>query len=373
VIRIESENRPDVQRASWPFKDNIPGVNRAGYFANFNSNKYGITLNFKHPRGVEIAKQLIARADVVTESFTAGVMEKWTLGYNDLKKIKPDIIMISMAMMGQTGPYRTYRGHGMQLAAAAGVGNLIGWPDRDPVGSPTAYTDYFVPHFAAVAVMTALDYRRRTGHGQYIDLSQFESAIHALDTAILDYTVNSREQMRNGNRLTNIPAAPHGAYKCRGDDDWCAIAVFTDEEWQSFCRVIGNPPWTRDQKFSTQSARVKNADELDKLVEEWTGKHSSEEVMNLMQAAGVAAGVVKNNKSIHEDPQLKHRNHYWVLDHPEMGKCTYDGPSFKLSKTPAQLTMPGPCLGQHNHYVYTHILGMSDEEFVQLMEEGAFY
>ena len=221
--------------------------------------------------------------------------------------------------------------------------------------------------------MAALDYRRRTGHGQHIDLSQFESAIHGLETAILDYSVNGREQQRTGNRLAHVPAAPHGVYECRGEENWCAIAVFSDKEWESFCRVIGNPSWTEDRKFSTQADRAGNADDLDKLVEVWTRCHSPLDVMNMMQAAGVAAGMVKNNKDIHEDPQLKHRGHFWVLDHPEMGKCTYDGPPFRLSKTPAHLHSPGPCLGQDNYHVYTEILGMSDEEFVELMDDGAFY
>jgi len=219
-------------------------------------------------------------------------------------------------------------------------------------------------------VIGALDYRGRTGRGQYIELSQLEAAIHCLETAILDYTVNGREQGRIGNR--HPQASPHGAYRCLGDDRWCAIAVFTEQEWRSFCRVVGNPPWTGDSRFATLADRLENADELDCLVEEWASRQSAERVMDLMQAAGIAAGVVKNSQDLHADPQLKHRNHYRVLDHPEIGPSTYDMPAYRLSKTPTQLTMPAPCLGEHNQFVCSEFLRISDEDFVELLAEGDF-
>lgn len=370
VIRVESSARMDALRNSGPFRDGVPGVNRSGYFANQNANKYGLTLNLKLPRAVEIARRLVARADVVTESFTGGVMEKWGLGYDDLKKVKPDIIMVSMSAQGRGGPYSNHSCFGHVLQALCGVNHLAGWADGYPVGAYGPYTDFFVPHLSATAVIAALAYRRRTGKGQYIELSQLEAGIHCLDTVILEYTANGREQSRLGNR--HPQASPHGAYRCQGEDRWCAIAVFTDEEWRSLCRVLGNPEWSKDARFATLSDRLKNAEELDRLVEGWTMNYSPEQVMEMMQAAGVPAGVTKSAQDLHEDPQLKHRNHYWMLDHPEMGPSSYDSPAYKLSKTPSQPRMPAPCLGEHNEFVCTKLLGMSDEEFVALTAEGVF-
>ncbi len=371
VIRVESAStKIDLLRTSGPFRDGISGVNRSGYFANQNPNKYGITVNLKLPKAVEIAKRLVARADVVTESVTGGVMERLGVAYDNLKKVKPDIIMISMSAQGRGGPCSNHSCFGHVLQALCGVNHLVGWPDGYPVGAYGPYTDYFVPHLAATVVMAALAYRQRTGKGQYIDVSQLEAGIHCLETVILDYTANGREQSRMGNH--HPYASPHGAYRCEGQDRWCVIAVFTDEEWQSFCQVIGNPKLSQDPRFSTLSGRLDSADELDRLVEEWTVNYPPEQVMEMMQAAGVAAGVTKNAKDLHEDPQLKHRNHYWVLTHPEMGHSTYDSPAYRLSKTPCQPRMPAPCLGEHNEFVCTQLLGMSDKEFVGLMAEGVF-
>ncbi len=370
VIRVESSVSPDGLRKTGPFKDGIDDVNRSGYFNNQNPNKYGLTLNLKLPQAVEIAKQLVARADVVTESFTPGVMEKFGLGYDELRKAKPDIIMVSMSSQGRGGPYSNHSAYGHVQQALCGVNHLAGWPDGYPGGAHGPYTDFFVPHLSATVVIAALDYRRRTGKGQYIELSQLEAGIHTLETAILEYTANGREQCRLGN--LHLQASPHGVYRCQGEDRWCAIAVFTDEEWQSFCRVLGNPEWSQDSRFAIVASRLENADEFNRLVEEWTANYSAEQVMELMQAAGVAAGVVQTSQDMHADPQLKHRNHYWVLDHPETGPATYDSPAYKLSKTPSQARMPAPCLGEHNAFVCTEFLGMSDEEFVGLMTEGVF-
>jgi len=371
VIRVESAaSNLDALRVSGPFRDGVFGTNLSGYFANQNTNKYGITLNLKLPRAVEVAKRLVARADVVTESFTGGVMERMGLAYDDLKKVRSDIIMISMSAQGRGGPYSDHSAFGHVQQALCGVNNLAGWADGEPVGAYGPYTDYFVPHLAATVVLAALDYRRRTGKGQYIELSQLEAGIHCLETAILDYTANDREQRRMGNR--HPYAAPHGAYRCRGEDRWCTIAVFNENEWQNLSQVLGNLAWIDNPKFATLQARQDNEDELDRLVEEWTVNYPAEVVMVTMQAAGIAAGVTQNAKDLHEDPQLKHRDHYWVLDHPEMGSSTYDSPAYKLSRTPAQPRMPAPCLGEHNGFVCTQLLGMSDEEFVGLIAEGIF-
>jgi crotonobetainyl-CoA:carnitine CoA-transferase CaiB-like acyl-CoA transferase len=370
VVRVESSVNPDGLRRSGPFKDGVNGPNRSGYFNNQNPNKYGVSLNLKLPGALEIARKLIARADVVLEAFTPGVMERFGLGYDELRKLKPDIVMISMGAQGRGGPFSNHSAFGHVQQALCGVNHLTGWPDGYPTGVHGPYTDFFVPHIAAATVIAALAYRRRTGKGQYIELSQLESAIHCLGTAILDYSANGREEGREGNR--HPQAAPHGTYRCLGDDRWCAIAVFTEDEWCSFCGAVGNPDWTRDPRFQSLESRQQNVDALDALVDAWTSQRKAEDVMELLQAAGVAAGVVQDARDLHADPQLKHRGHYAVLDHPETGPATYDSPAYKLSRTPARFHMPAPCLGEHNQFICSELLGISDERFVELLEEGVF-
>ena len=367
VIRIEGSSRPDGHRMLPPFKDSISGWNRGGGFNQSNTGKLSVALNLAHPKGIEVAKRLIAQADIVAESFSGGTMEKMGLGYEELKKVKPDIIMLSSCMQGHTGPHATLPGFGPHLTALSGFNHIAGWPDRQPAQLGN-HTDFIAPIFNALAPLAALDYRRRTGKGQYLDLSQYENAIHLMAPLILDYIVNQRVANRMGNRYPY--AAPHNAYRCRGEDRWCAIAVFTDEEWQSFSRVIGNQTWTNDPRFATLQARKENEDELDRLVEEWTINHSPEEVMTMMQAAGVAAGVLETGQDLLEhDPQLRHRHSFWELDHPEVGKYYALGPSFILSKSPCEVRR-APLLGEHNEYAMKELLGMSDEEIAELVKEG---
>lgn len=369
AIKVESQKRPDTLRTLGPFKDGIPNLERGYYFAFSQSAKrYDITLNLDHPKGIELAKRLIGWADVVVESFAGGAMEKWGLDYDSLRKMKPEIIMLRTCMHGHTGPLAKQHGQGFILTALSGLDAVTGWPDRPPAGLYGAFTDHVAPLFNAVSLIAALDYRRRTGKGLCIDQSQHEAVLHWTIPLLLDYTVNHREPQANGNRLAY--AAPHGIYRCQGDDRWCAIAVFTDEEWGSFCKVIKSPALVKDPKFATLLNRKKNEDELDKIVQEWTIKHTPEEVMGLMQAAGVAAGVVANAKDQAEDPQLEHYHFFNEREHPETGKLSiYHGPLFKLSKTTYELGRP-PLLGEHNDYVYTKLFGLSDEEFVQLIAEG---
>ncbi len=368
VIKIEGRNkRIDNQRINAPFKDNIPGVNRGGIFNPYNTGKLSVALNLAHPKGVELAKRFAAWADIVADNFAGGTMKRMGLGYEKLKKVKPDIIMLSSSVQGQTGPHTVLPGFGNHLAALAGFRYITGWPDREPA-ELEVYTDFITSHFAIPTILAALLYRRRTGKGQYIDMSQYESALHFMAPLILDNVVNNRVADRVGNRYPY--AAPHGAYRCCGEDRWCVIAVFSDEEWNSFCKVIGNPAWTKARKFNTLPARKKNEEELDRLVNEWTIDHTAEEVMGLMQAAGVAAGVVETTEDLIEhDPQLKHRHFHWKLEHPEIGDYVAPGPSFVLSKSPCELKR-APLLGEHNEYALKEILGMSDDEIAELVMDG---
>lgn len=369
VVKIESMTRMDASRSLAPFKDGKKGVNRSVYFSALNSGKYAVTLNLSYPKGIEIAKRLVAWADVVVEGMRGGAMSKIGLGYEDLKKVNPGIIMLSTCMYGQTGPYSSHPGYGLILTVLSGFSHIIGWPDRGPSVIYGPYTDFVCPRFNILAIAAALDYKCRTGKGQYLDMSQYEHGIQFLAPLVLDYTVNKRGPVRLGNRCTY--AAPHGAYRCKGDDRWCAIAVFTDEEWKKFCQVIGNPDWMKDSKFATIMARLRNVDELDKLVEKWTMQHTAEKCMQLMQSAGVASAVVSTNQDICNNAQLEHRNFLVEVDHPEIGKHRIRRQCFIMSETPGEVRRP-PLVGEHNEYVYTKLLGMPDEEFVQLLAEGVF-
>ncbi len=370
IIKVESTKVLDGVRPYPPYKDNVPGINRGGYFHNYNSNKLGVTLNMRHPKGREIARKIIMWSDIVAESFSPGIMNSLGLGYDDIKKEKPEIIMISLSSKGQTGPQSKLPAVGLHLAALSGFINITGWPDRDPALLYGAYTDSIAGRYGVAAVMAALAQRQKTGKGQYIDLAQSEAGLQFLIPPLLDYAANGRVLSRDGNR--HPAAAPHGAYRCQGEDRWCAIAVFTEEEWLALCRVMGHPAWAGDPRFATLADRKKNEDELNGLVEQWTVNRTAEEVMTLLQEAGVSAGMLEKAEDLHRDPQLAARHHFWTLRHEEIGDSTYDGMGSILSETPAELNKAAPVLGQDNLQVYTQILGLSEEEFIDLMQQGVF-
>lgn len=369
VVRVESAKRPEMIRTAPPYKDGVAGIDRSGFFAFHNANKYDIALDLKCPEGMEVAKRLVSWADIVSNSFAAGAFERLGLGYDDLTKINPNVILYRTCTQGLTGPHAKHPGFGSQVVGISGFPHFTGWPDRDPVQPFGAYTDHIAIPFAIAALAGALDYRRKTGKGQLLDLSQFEASIHFLTPLILDYEVNQRPGMRMGNACPY--AAPHGAYRCEGEERWCAIAVFTDEEWRAFCRVIGGPQWTRERKFATLLGRKENEEELNSLVEQWTKTRSAEDVMNLMQEAGVAAGIVANTADQCQEP-LNRWGSYSVLEHREIGPYPHLVPEFQLSKTPMKARMPSPCLGEHSEYVCKEFLKMSEEEFDELLAAGVF-
>lgn len=369
VVKIETNATPCPLRTMGPFKDYVPGPNRSAFYTLPNPNKYGLSLDMHKPQARELARRLIGWADVVTESYAPGAMKNWGLDYEEARKIKPNIIYYSTCMQGQTGPHRLFRGYGTHMAALGGYYHLTGWPDRPPVGPYGAYSDFIAMLYGVSLVLAALDYRRRTGKGLYIDLSQIEAGLQFLGPVLLDYTSNGRVWSRRGNR--DECACPHGAYPCSGEDRWVTIAVFNDEEWQSFCDVLGNPKWTKDPRFATFVARKENEDELDSLIGEWTQKLTAEQVTATMQAAGVAAGAVHKASDLLSDPQLKERNQFIRLEHPEIGSHFYRTSSFKLSKTPEELVRPAPCLGEHNEYVLKELLNMSNEEIADLVAAEA--
>jgi benzylsuccinate CoA-transferase BbsF subunit len=372
AIRVESATRPDVVRGGGPGMKNENGrLERGPTFAVTHPvKKYGISLNTTTPQGVEIFKKLVAWADVLVESFTAGTMERHGLGYDVLQKINPRIIDYRTCGYGHTGPAASHPGFGQTVTSLTGFYAITGWPDRPAVPISSFYTDHLAPLCGALSLITAIDYQRRTGKGQYIDQSQVETGINYLSPVVLDYAVNKRELKLTGN--SSRYAAPHGAYPCKGQDRWVAIAVFNDDEWNGFCKVLGNPDWTKDSRFTTLDNRVKNSEELDKLVGVWTIKFTTEQVMAMMQDAGVAAGVVATAEDSEKDPQLKEYDFFRELEHPYLGKQNfYHPPAFTLSKATAEMHRP-TLLGEYTEYVCTDILKIPKSEFDRMMKEGVF-
>ncbi len=339
-----------------------------GYYNTWNRNKRGITINLSKPYGVELARKLVGISDAVVENFAPRVMANWGLDYTGMKRIKTDIIMLSMSTMGNTGPCRNYVGFGPTIQAFSGLTYLTSYPGQPPTGLGYSYADHIAGLMSTLALLGALQYRERTGEGQFIDVSQVEAMASMLGSSILDYMINARQAEPTGNKSNQ--AAPYGVYHCRGDDRWCAIAVFTDEEWQGFKQASGNPRWTEDSRFATLSGRLENADELDSLVERWTEECRAEEIMTLLQKHGVAAGVVQDASDLIRDPQLNARGFFIKQDHPDLGKTTSDATPINLSDTPAEYNQAAPTLSQDNDYVYKQLLNMSDAEMIDLKGQG---
>lgn len=370
VLKVESMKKPDGIRTSPPYLKGKAGLGRSLQFSHDNANKLSIAINLKHPKGKEIAYRLVKWADVVAENMRPGAMEKLGFGYEDLKKINPSIIMFRSCLSGQNGPESQLAATGTELQGFCGFTNLTGFPDKDPIPPWAAYTDLLVPSLGVGMLCGALAYRDKTGKGQCLDMSQFEASLHYLAPAFLDYFANNRSQTRNGNKCDY--AAPHGVFRCKGDDRWCTIAVFTDEEWHSFIKAIGNPPWTSDPKFATLMERKKNEEELNRLIEEWTINMTAEDVMNLMQSHGISAGVVQTAEDLLKDPQIKARKYLTKLDIGDGETMSHQGLAFQLSKTPYETSAPGPGLGEHTEQVCREILKMDDSEFIELFNSGVF-
>ena len=367
VVHVESASRPCPLRPNAPFKDMVPGVNRSQFAANYNTSKYSLGLNMSKPQAQELVRRVITtwQPDIIAESFTPKAMRGWGLDYESVKQLKPDIIYFSTCQQGQTGPHALYPGYGNLMAALAGVYYLTGWPDRGVSPPYGAYTDFINPKFNVPLLIAALDYKRRTGRGQYIDMSQFEVAAQFWAPAVLDYLANGRVMERRGNR--DDLACPHGAYPCRGDDRWCVIAVASDAQWQAFCDVLGDVGWSGDPRFATFLGRKAHEDELDRLVAEWTRDYHAEQVMTMLQAAGVPAGVVQSSADLWQDPQVRHRGFFQWLEHSECGPMPYDGLSFTMSRTPGSLRMPHACVGEHNEFILKEMFGLSDDEVADLV------
>ncbi len=370
VVKIESHKRLDTNRVNSPFANNTPTPDSSMFYGRHNPNKYSVSIDMKSPSGKELAWKLIKWADIVTESFSPGTMEKWGMGYEDVRKVRPDIIYFSSSMQGRGGPHSSYAGYGQNACNFSGYTELSGWPDRKPCAPYGAYTDYVCCRFAAFALTAALIHKKLTGKGQYVEQSQFESSVHFLMQAIMDYQVNGNIQTRMGNR-TPI-TAPHGVFQCQGDDCWIAISAMSDEEWQHLCQAIGDPGLVKQPKFATKQARKQNEDELDAIITKWTLEHTREEAEKILIEADVPAHIVSKPSDVYRDPQLAARNYWNPLQHEVMGVQKFEPQSgFIFSKTPREVNRPSPLLGEHNEYVFKELLGMSDDEIADHIIDGS--
>jgi benzylsuccinate CoA-transferase BbsF subunit len=369
VVKIESHKRLDTNRINGPFVNSIPTPDGSMFFGKHNPNKYSVSIDLQNPKGKEIAWKLIEWADIVTESFSPGTMEKLGMGYEAVKKVRPDIIYLSSSMQGRGGPHSSYAGYGQNAINFCGLTEVTGWSDRLPSPPYGACSDYVSCRFAAFAILAALAYRRRTGKGQYIDQSQFESTVQFMTVPLMDYQVNGKILTRNGNRLPY--AAPHGVFPCKGNDRWAAISVMDEEQWKKFCTIIGNPGLAAKPEYATLDQRKKNEDVLEKIVSVWTIEHTPEEIEQMLQQAGIPANAVERPSDIYKDGQIEHRHYFTPLVHSFMGRQNYEAQAcFVMSKTPRTLDMPSPCLGEHNELVFRDFLKMTDDEIADGIISG---
>ncbi|MGE0824431.1 MAG: CaiB/BaiF CoA transferase family protein [Candidatus Binatia bacterium] len=364
VIRIESETRLCPSRQIPPWPNNERGLNRAGYFNQYNQGKRSITLNLKTPEGLDLAKRLVAKSDIVTENYAGGVIDKMGLGYEVLRALKPDLIMVSLSGYGATGPEGGYVSYGPPQVALSGMSSLTGYKDDQPRQAGFSYGDPNGGVHGTFAVMCALLHRAKTGEGQYIDLSQREACAMLLPEGLMDYAMNGTQPPRNGNRDPYM--APHGVFRCKGDDRWISIVVGSEEEWQRFCQAIGQPGLASDARFSTLAARKENEDALEHIVTTWTQARSPEEAMQRLQHAGIAAYPTLDGRDMLANPHVSERGYFVELDHPEVGRRRHLGIPWKMSRTPCVVQRPAPCLGQDTDAVLRDIIGLRQDEISTL-------
>lgn len=366
VVKVERKDPPPM------------GNRKLGLQCDLHRDKLSVALNMQHPRGVELARRIAATSDIVMDNFSARVMSGWGMDYESLAAVKPDIICISMSGLGHTGPNSSYVSYGPTLQALTGYTQLMAEPDGTPAGYGYSYADMCGGYTGALAALVALWNRRRTGRGQFVDLSQFEAVAAVVGPALLDISVNGRTQSAPGYVSQEGPAAPHGVYKCRaldGDNDrWVAVSVRTEPEWRRFVTAIGSPEWASEQKFRTLYLRMQNSAELDANVSRWTAQHSAEDAMATLQRAGIAAGVVENGVDLCErDPQLKERG-FWPAVSTKKGETTHvTGIPFKLSGVSGKVSRIAPEVGEDFDYVLGELLGLGKKERDELVAEGAVW
>jgi benzylsuccinate CoA-transferase BbsF subunit len=368
VVRIESSRAPDFLRILWLTPDSPHGLEGSPMFALLNPDKQSLAVDLKKPEGVALVRRLALEwADVVSENFAPGPMERWGLDADTLRIEKPELVSISACLFGQTGPQRGYPGFGGQGSAISGFNHLTGWPDREAHGPSHTITDSLSPRYVALAIAAALLERRRTGRGRSIDLSQIEAAVYTQSEAVVRCSANAEVVGRSGNRDPH--AAPHGVYPCQGDDRWIAIAVWSDDEWRRLREAMGDPAWARARGLGTAPGRHGKQDLIDEELSSWTARFDPRELAATLQEAGVEAGVVQDEPDLLSDPQLADRRHWVPVEHPRLGPLLVERAGFRLSQDPGGFARPGPLLGEHTDSILQDLLGLAPEEIARLRQE----
>jgi crotonobetainyl-CoA:carnitine CoA-transferase CaiB-like acyl-CoA transferase len=354
-----------------------PGnYDRGAYFNNTNPGKYGITLNLNHPKGRDLLRRMVRDANAICENFSPGQMDKWDLGYDELRKIKPGIIYLQTTGLGKAGVYKDYVSYGPTAQAFSGLSFLSGLPEQDhPAGWGYSYLDHSPGYFGAILLMAAIRRQRLTGAGCYLDLSQCETGLMLSGTSLLEHQITGKPTARYGNRMPFLAWSPHGAYRCSGEDNWIAISIQSDEQWRALTDEMGSPPWALDTRFATAAGRRQYENDLDHNLTSFTAGCDRYDLMNRLQARGIPAGVVqKASDRFDRDPQLKARAYYVDLPQSEIGTWPVEGFPAKLSRSPAEVGgMTGraaPRLGEDNAFVYGELVGLSAAEMSALAEDG---
>jgi crotonobetainyl-CoA:carnitine CoA-transferase CaiB-like acyl-CoA transferase len=356
----------------WAYPNREPGSrpwNRHPMFNPHARNKHGMTVDLSHPKGRELFTKAMSVSDVLIENHSARFMKNLGLTYDVLSRSKPDLIIVSMPAFGMSGPYKYYRSFGINVESVCGLMWLRAYPDGDLTEtSSTLHMNAVSGAGAAFAIMAALHYRPRTGKGQFIDFAQAKNLMQSIGESLMDYTMNGRVQSSLGNRHPFM--APHGCYSCRGRDRWVIIAIANDAEWDSFCRVLGNPAWAYDTRFADAASRHRHQDALDTHIVAWTQQHHAWEIMQRLQQAGIAAGPVMREPDLFTDPHLHARGFFQVVTQAEAGTYPYPGGMWAMWKTPPTFRRPPARMGEHNDYVYRELLKLSDTEIDVLRAEG---
>ena len=375
VVRVESSQRLDTARLMGPFPKGKMNPQQSGLFETCNAGKLGLTLDLTREEGRAIVRELVRDwADVVIESFSPGQMAQWGIGFEDLRQLRPDLLMVSTSLMGQTGPWSAFSGFGNVGAAVSGYQAIVGWPDALPVGPFGPYTDFTGPRFALVALLAALDHRRRTGGGGWLDVSQAEAGMQFLAPQLAHCAATGTIAAPQGNRDAQM--APHGVFACRptapNEEGWVAIAVRSDREWQRLATLIGGPQLANDPRYVSLSSRQEHEDALEAIVQAWTAELTPQEVEAALQAIGVPAHNVASSEDMAVDPQLLARQHFVKLPHPLMdqGQTTIENARYRLSETPAAPPRAAPHFGRDNAYVLGTLLGYPPERIKALDDAG---
>lgn len=370
VIRIESRARPDNLRQSPPFRPGETGLDGSGYFASRNPGKKSVALNMKHPKARGIAMTIAEQSDVFASNFRTGVLERWGMGYDDVREVNPRIVYLTMPMQGRDGPHRNYVGFGSTIAALAGLVHTTAVPGRAPVGTGTHYPDHVPnPGHALVALLAAIYHQQRTGEGQYVELSQLESTVNVVGHGIVHSSLGG-DVRPTGNRLPGC--APRGVYRC-ASGEWLALSCQTDQHWEAVADVLGRPEWLTDHRFVTVYDRIEHADELDTALAGAVDSVSRAAVVGKLVAAGVPAGPVNSAKDMLVDPHLVEREFWQPVQHKVIGEIPMSHLPFRIGDGPRPTMSPPPLLGEHTKEVATTLLGLTEGQYQDLADDGLFY